>query len=434
MRNDLVDRNLAGYEMYYRDVIIEENVIINAHLHGITLGESDGVRIANNTLIHNPASDGKQDNPPLWIPQIRVKENSKNVDISNNMMSKVVGHSDQTTWRVSGNVTIQDRAPSQPGYYNKVFVAARTGDPRNLASFQYLNPGSAGASRLAQQDDAGLLFVPLIHNASVGNDTNAVVFSAERSLLPKGVSLKDTKISWQINGSPVSSDAEITYEDTTPGLHTIALEITLPDGQSRRSETTLNVKGDLVLDYSLESGELFSFSANDPVALDGLPLGRAGLAFGDRISAWEIPSDQMEAFFEASAFVLKMRLRLPARRDNIGELLRIHQSLTAELNGRGALIILFNTQDTRLNMVTSPLFRQAGDIVDVVFDYDSKRGSLDIYANEALISSGRASGLTEPRNAWGLGFGAHLNNRKGAYGEIQMLSLSVPQKSAFELP
>ena len=53
MRNEVVDRGQAGDEMFYDTVTIRDNVIINAHLHGITLGQADHVSITNNTLIRN---------------------------------------------------------------------------------------------------------------------------------------------------------------------------------------------------------------------------------------------------------------------------------------------------------------------------------------------------------------------------------------------
>ena len=59
MRNELVDSGKAEAEMFYRNVIIEDNVIINAHLHGISVGETAGLKIANNTVIRNARSQGK---------------------------------------------------------------------------------------------------------------------------------------------------------------------------------------------------------------------------------------------------------------------------------------------------------------------------------------------------------------------------------------
>ncbi len=141
MRNDMVDTGKAGREMFYRRVVIEQNVIINAHLHGITIGETDDLTIRNNTVIRNAASQGAEDNPGLWTPQIRVKPASTRVTVVQNAARKFAGYDAQTDWTVADNLQIQDSSPRQPGFYDKVFVAARSGDPTDLSSFAYLPGG-----------------------------------------------------------------------------------------------------------------------------------------------------------------------------------------------------------------------------------------------------------------------------------------------------
>jgi hypothetical protein len=56
MRNEEVDQGRSGREMFYRNVTIEGNVIVNAHLHGVSIGEVDGLIISKNTILHNARS------------------------------------------------------------------------------------------------------------------------------------------------------------------------------------------------------------------------------------------------------------------------------------------------------------------------------------------------------------------------------------------
>jgi len=136
MRNDQVDRGLASFEaMAYRNLRIESNVIINAHLHGITVGESDGLVIANNAVLRNALSEGEDDNPGLWTPQIRVSPASRDVEVLRNVSIKVTGFEDQRDWRLEGNLVAQDRAPSEPGHYARLFAGMPAGDPRDPATF-----------------------------------------------------------------------------------------------------------------------------------------------------------------------------------------------------------------------------------------------------------------------------------------------------------
>lgn len=155
MRNDQVDRGLAGPEMFYRDVLITQNVIINAHLHGIAVGETDGLTISNNTVIRNVRSEGEDDNPPLWNPRISVGPASRRVQILRNVVSRIAGYETQGDWDVTDNLLIQDAGRLGSGaFYDAVFANARSGNPQDLASFAYkpggpLEGAGLGADRLA---------------------------------------------------------------------------------------------------------------------------------------------------------------------------------------------------------------------------------------------------------------------------------------------
>ncbi len=149
MRNEEVDKGRAGNGMFYRNILIEENVIANAHLHGITVGESDGLVIRQNTVLRNALSEGEKDNPALWTPQIRVAEEARNVYITGNIVAKIAGYEGQTDWQVSDNLFVQDRTRMEAGFYDKVF----TGSPADPATLRYRAGGPAdgtgvGAARL----------------------------------------------------------------------------------------------------------------------------------------------------------------------------------------------------------------------------------------------------------------------------------------------
>ena len=161
IRNELVDQGKAGPEMFYQNVKITGNVIINAHLHGITVGETDGLTIANNTLVQNPASKGPEDNPMVFIPQIRVVATAINVNILRNVAYKMDPTPLRSGWIISKNYAVQNRTRAEGGFYDFIFVNPESGDPSDLTSFAYRPDGplfgaGSGASRL----DAGR---PTIH-------------------------------------------------------------------------------------------------------------------------------------------------------------------------------------------------------------------------------------------------------------------------------
>ncbi|MBU0861097.1 MAG: right-handed parallel beta-helix repeat-containing protein [Alphaproteobacteria bacterium] len=135
MRNDLVDRGLAGPEMFYRNITITGNVIINAHRHGITVGETDGLRIANNTVVQNAGAAGQTPGKPVWIPRITVAPGSHNVTITSNVTSAVTGPAAQPDWTVTANLLVQNTARMQVGFYGQVFVPGVLQDTSRIQSF-----------------------------------------------------------------------------------------------------------------------------------------------------------------------------------------------------------------------------------------------------------------------------------------------------------
>ena len=134
MGNNLVDQNKAGEEMYFRDIAIVDNLIINAHAHGISLGASLGVRISGNVLVHNPASDGDRDILKLYRPRLHVSPLSRDVTVEDNVASEFVlpDPQDAPEWRMARNVAAQDIARMQPYHYSTVFAG---GDPADPASY-----------------------------------------------------------------------------------------------------------------------------------------------------------------------------------------------------------------------------------------------------------------------------------------------------------
>lgn len=131
IRNEEVDMGRAGSEMYYRNILIEDNVIYNSHTHGITVGETDGLTIKNNSVIHAEGDPNDADNQSQFgsviYPTIRVTEKSKNVVIESNLTTEIAGYQGQSGWSVNNNTLIQDKNPNASGYYADIFGEMHVG-------------------------------------------------------------------------------------------------------------------------------------------------------------------------------------------------------------------------------------------------------------------------------------------------------------------
>lgn len=152
MRNERAEQMGEDRSMFYRNLVIEENVIINGHLHGISVGEADGLTIRRNTLIRVPrvgvaaptAAQGR--GLKHWAPYVRVSKRSRNVQVRDNIF---FGMGDvMPGWDVADNLVIQDMALMQPGHYAQVFVNGLAGPPYDLKNFTYRADGPAGSGRI----------------------------------------------------------------------------------------------------------------------------------------------------------------------------------------------------------------------------------------------------------------------------------------------
>lgn len=143
MRNEKVDRGEAGREMFYRDVLIEENVILNGHTHGIFLGAAEGVTIRKNTLAQNPLAVGPRPERPLWVPIIALARQSRDVAISGNIVFAISGAEGQRDWQVENNLLIQPHSSLKPGFYGRIFQGLPGGDAAALEPYFYRPDGPA---------------------------------------------------------------------------------------------------------------------------------------------------------------------------------------------------------------------------------------------------------------------------------------------------
>jgi hypothetical protein len=141
MRNEMVDSRGAGKDMFYRNILIEENVILNAHLHGITVGETDGLVIRNNTVVRNAKASGEGGKPSLWTPRIKAAKAARNVRIERNVTAAVDGLDGQKDWVVADNLLVQDQSRMKPGFYATVFGPAALSAPDRIESFRPLPGG-----------------------------------------------------------------------------------------------------------------------------------------------------------------------------------------------------------------------------------------------------------------------------------------------------
>lgn len=120
----------------HKNVLIENNVIYNAHLHGISIHAADNLSIRKNSIIRvRQANDGK-----VTIPRINVSF-STYVVIEQNVVGEINGYQNQRDWAVLNNAIVQDQSPARPGYYDREFIYYATGAANGFHEYG-VRPGS----------------------------------------------------------------------------------------------------------------------------------------------------------------------------------------------------------------------------------------------------------------------------------------------------
>lgn len=149
MRNERSDmQDSVDPEVFYRNILIEENVIINAHTHGITVGDALGVTIRNNSVLQVASAAPQTPEAGRYTPAIRVAEINEDVVVTDNITSRVVGYDGQNSWQIADNLLVQGNSRLEPGHYSLVFQGGPAQDP---ASFRYRTDGPAGQGGLGAE-------------------------------------------------------------------------------------------------------------------------------------------------------------------------------------------------------------------------------------------------------------------------------------------
>lgn len=436
MRNEEVDTGRAGAEMYYRNITIEGNVIINAHMHGIMVGETDGLIIRNNSVLHNARSDGKKQNMNLWTPQVRVVGTARNVRIENNVLHKIGGHEGQSDWTVRNNVEVQDRFANQANHYNALFMAAITGDPRDIGSFRYLRGGALAGSGLgaALLDNASTAVLPEMDLSGLGpavrtlpdpDRPNRFTFDIAEGSAKTGLDLTGTKAVWDFGDGSHAEGITVSHTFDKPGLFNVALTLTLADGQVQTSSARVTPRRPEVIDYDPQAGTITSFVEESPRVLD-IPVQTGSLKLGGGNALITLPRESLIPFYGARSFSLATRLRSNGGYKAAGVVFHLHKTLLVTIGGRGTVDVEFTTETARLLKVsTPPLPILTGDWVDLTIDYSDSDQMLRVVVDGSVVAQGRSSGQTRPLEYWGLSLGHAFESRNSFQGEMERLVLKV---------
>lgn len=426
MRNDVVDRGLAGKEMFYRNVLIEDNVIYNGHQHGISVGETIGLTIRNNSVLQADGRrvDGKD--AGVETPKISVADASTGVVITGNAVAGILGKIGQPGWTVVQNAFVQNQDPLKPGYYADVFITSTLTPNGGVNEFVALPGGmidrlKAGAEGTAYEKVTDRLEARF--NAVEPDDNGAVrvfdagVTSSQFKTLPAG-----TQFLWDFGDGTTGRGAVVSHAFADGGTYTVKLTVRLPDGKSDVQVSRIDVAGPKILEMGTK-GEFMAFEkgvgriveAGDASTEAGLQLDTKGVAaFVDRESLREL--------LVSDNFQIEMTLKADSDRSE-GEVFRLNKSFFAAVTPAGEMQFNLVMADGKTVVATTrgaDLDDRQEHAVKVSFD----DGKLKLYIDGKLNVSVNAPGTMSTEGTGGLLFGNPWG-RDNFEGDVKAFKLSV---------
>jgi len=253
MRNELVDTGAAGDEMLYQNILIENNFIHNAHAHGITVGETNGLTIRNNTILHNvdAGNDGLVNVPTINA----VAQRSKNVVIANNIVARLSVPSN-TNATFSNNLVVQREFPTQDNYYGDIFFDGLAGQRSNAGTDFMARPGSvievkgvgAALTRFNPQPATPVGYV--LDTPGVGRDLLTHTFAIGGVYGPVGA-LSVNGVSWKFGDGSSASGKTASHTYTRGGRYTVTASVSTNVG-TVSIDKTIYVTDPRAIDLSFE--------------------------------------------------------------------------------------------------------------------------------------------------------------------------------------
>jgi hypothetical protein len=247
INNEQVEFGLAGEEMFYQDFLIEDNVIRNAQLHGITVREIDGLTIRNNTVMYS-----QSDNTSTTIPSIRVVEDAKNVTITGNIAHDITAPDGAL---VLGNLLVDVRDYET---LSQIFANPLDPDvPAREALQTHRGPegqADVGAAMLYLAE-AGEKVAMIDYER--GEGISLSVLSLAVSDLADdlgGLGLGDIEsVSWDMGEGTTLTGLEVEHVYTLPGDYQVTAIVGLQSGEILTLERTIRV--DTAIAYLGKYGE-----------------------------------------------------------------------------------------------------------------------------------------------------------------------------------
>ncbi len=398
MRNEVVDSGKGGAAMYYQNVLIEDNVIYNGQLHGITVGETNGLIIRDNSVLRVVDQANTLDvTNAVIVPRINVATASKGVTIEGNITSGVSGHTGQLGWSVRDNAFVQDTNPNAPGYYGHVFVASSLDHVNGVHDFVLLPGGMA--DRLGAGSSANA-FSPVstkldaeFHIATKVTDSSVRVFDASfttaATKLPPG-----TVYTWDFGDGTVFKGQKVEHSYDRGGSYAVKLTVTLPDGSRSEEKAIVKVIGSDILSMGTD-GRFYTHAYGTDTVITAAnavmkPVGGImTMDLGAKGTVLNITGKHLDGLRGADSMAIGFNLKSDVAGSH-GEIFSSLGHFRSFVSTKGEIVVMLTTTSQSVTLVGKgvSMSDMKTHAIDIVF----ANGTLKLVVDGAVLAQTAVSG------------------------------------------
>ena len=426
--NEVVSQGLAGSEMYYRNITIEDNVIVNGQSHGITVTNADGVIIQHNTVLHSDGTVLDGADSSVEIPKINVSEDSLHVVITGNVTGGITGWTGQSGWTVGQNALVQDQDANAPGYYADVFITSSLTAQDGLHDI-LARPGGmvdllgAGAPLTRE-------FLPPVGEVAAlfqmtADDSGALqtrVFDASLCLSDKGTLPQGAVYEWTFGDGTTAQGLKVVHNFATPGHYGVSLTIRLPNGAHDTVQGVIGIQnGDILalgpdgLFHATDFENTIILPGGPGASSDGIHLGASGVAA-------TIGSEYATQILQTHDFDITMQIDA-ATTGSTGEVFRLHGGLLASITAKGE-VSLQATSTTGAEVTLTSTGVSVTNLKSHDVDIRLHDGQLQLWVDGKLSAQAAFAGMVNSFGPTDLTFGNPWGG-KNFTGDLSAFDITV---------
>lgn len=428
MRNELVDLGKAGTAMNYQNVTIEQNVITNAHLNGIVVGQTTGLTIQHNSVLHADGGAVDGADASVEIPAISIAQSATAVSVTNNATSAVYGWTGQTGWTVSQNAFVQDQNPGAPGYYANVFVSSSLTPSDGLHDFLALPGGMLDA--LDAGADATLSYVPEpgeVHavfqaTADQGGSVQTRFFDASNSITDLGSLPQGTTFLWTFGDGTVASGQKVAHDFAAGGKYDVSLTVRLPNGLTDVTHSTVAVQDSHIL--SLGHDGIFHATENGAIIdlAKGAFASSAGIQINNTGVSASVARTHVADIIQAQDFDISLKLDADSK-TSYGEVFRLHGSFITSVTTKGEVLVrAFPTIGNEIQLTSTGM--SVIDLKSHDIDIKLHDGVLQLLVDGKVSAQAAFTGTLKTYGNLDLAFGNQWG-QKNFYGDITAFDITA---------